>query len=136
MARKKVEQKDDLKNLIPEYGKKNTECNSLKKVVSDLNTRIKKAIKDNKKSNEDIIVDGWVCKLAVKEKSTFNEDRLIEFCKKNKIDVVRTKEYVDADALEKLMFNGSISKELILEMDKCKDTSMDERLSCSKVKEN
>lgn len=136
MARKKLEQQDNLKNLIPEYGKKNTECNSLKKVVSELNTKIKKAIKDNKKLNEDIVIDGWVCKLTTKEKSTFNEDRLIEFCKKNKIDVVRTKEYVDADVLEKLMFNGSIPKELILEMDKCKDTTIDERLTCSKVKED
>lgn len=136
MARKKVEQVETLETLIPLYGEQNAECNVLKKKVSELNTKIKKAIHDAKKANTDIIVDGWKCSLSVTDASEFNEERLIEFCKQHKIKCVKTREYIDDKELERLMYNGLISKELILEMDKCKDEKTKETLRCVKVKED
>lgn len=133
MARKKTEQLN-LNELIPQYGEQNAQCNALKKVVTDLNSKIKQAIHESKKENTDIVVDGWRCSLSVTDSSEFNEDRLIEFCKQNNIDVVRTKEYIDGNELERLIYNGAISKELMLEMDKCKDSKTRETLRCTKEK--
>ena len=126
---------ENLNELIAQYGEQNDSCNKLKKVVTDLNSKIKKAIHELGKENTDIVVDGWKCSLSVTDSSDFNEDRLLEFCKQHNIDVVKTKEYVDAEALEKLIYNGDISKEVMLEMDSCRDIKTRETLRCVRVKE-
>jgi len=136
MARKKIEEKTQtLEELIPIYGEQNTQCNALKKVVADLNSKIKKAIHEAKKENKDIVVEGWNCKLSVDDDPVMNEARLIEFAKKHKIDIIRIKEYIDFDALEKLIYGGDIPKEILLEMDSCKDANSKETLRVTKAKE-
>ena len=125
-----------LEELIPLYGEQNTACNALKKKVAELNTKIKTAIHEAKKENKDIEIEGWKCSLTVADASEFNEERLIEFCKQNKINVVKKREYVDMDALEKLIYNDKISKDVLIEMDKCKDTKTKETLRCVKLKED
>ena len=135
MARKKVAEAKapTLNELILEYGPLNTECNTLKKTVADLNSKIKLAIHDAKKENESIEVEGWRCTLSVTDDSSFNEDRLIDFCKRNNIKVVKKKEYIDHAELERLIYNGKISKEMLVEMDKCKDSKTKETLRCVKA---
>ena len=137
MARTKIENpsnKMSLEELIPLYGEQNTNCNSLKKVVADLNNKLKEAIKESKQENTDIKVAGWKCTLTVTEETKVNEEKLIEVLKNNNIDVIKTKEYVDFDALEKLIYSGDVPKEVLLEMDKCNETSTKEVLRCSKMK--
>ena len=136
MARKKLEEKKQtLEELIPLYGEQNTQCNALKKAVSELNTKIKLAVHEAQKENEDVIVSGWKCKLSVDDNSTMNEARLLDVAKKHGIDIIRTKEYIDFDALEKLIYKGDISKEALLEIDSCKDAGTKETLRVVKIKE-
>ena len=136
MARKKIEKEQTLEELIPLYGEQNTQCNALKKVVADLNSKIKAAIHTKKSENKDIEVDGWKCKLSVEESSNMNEERLLEFLKAHNIKgIIKTKEYVDFDALEKVIYAGDISKELLLEMNSCKDSNTKEVLRVTKLKE-
>lgn len=136
MARKKLNESSSvtLAELIPLYGKQNTECNALKKTVAELNTKLKECIKKNNQSNKDIVIDGWKCSLTIEDKKVMNEDRLLEFCKKHKLDCIKTKEYVDSDELEKLMYAGKLSQKVIVEMDKCNDIQTKETLRCTKVK--
>jgi len=134
MPRKKIEKAETLKELIPVYGEQNTQCNALKKVVADLNTKIKEAIHKAKQENKDIEIEGWKCSLTVEEKKEMNEDKLLDFAKKHNLDVVRTKEYVDADLLEKLIYSGKLSTKLIAEMDKCNEVKIRETLRCTKIK--
>ena len=136
MPRKKIEKQLTLEELVPQYGEQNTQCNALKKVVADLNTKIKEVIHKSKQENKDIEINGWKCSLTVEDKKEMNEDRLLEFCKKHKLDCIKTKEYVDGDALEKLIYAGKISEKLIIEMDKCNDVKTKETLRCVKMKEN
>lgn len=124
-----------LDELIPIYGQQNTECNALKKVVKELNDKVKAAIHEAKKENQDIIVNGWKCKLSVEDTSTMNEDRLIDFAKKHKLDIICTKEYIDFDALEKLIYAGKIKEDVLLEMDSCKDLGTKDTLRILKLKE-
>ena len=136
MARKKIEKPLTLEELIPAYGEQNTECNALKKVVADLNTKIKEAIHKAKQENKDLNIRGWKCSLTVEEKKEMNEDKLLEFCKEHNLKCVKTKEYVDGDLLEKLIYSGKISEELLVEMDKCNDIKTKETLRCVKEKES
>lgn len=136
MARKKIEEEKTvtLEELIPAYGEQNTTCNALKKVVADLNTKVKAAIHSVNKENEDIIIDGWKCSLTVSEDSTLNEERVLEVAKKYKLKtIVKTKEYIDFDELEKLLYAGNVSKDILLELDACKDVTKKETLRCTKV---
>lgn len=135
MARTKIEKAQTLEELIPVYGEKNTECNALKKVVADLNNKIKTAIYSAKQENKSIIIDGWKCSLTVSEKKEMNEDRLLEFCKQHKIKAIKTIEVVDSDALERLIYAGKISESVLAEMDKCNDVKISETLRCAKIKE-
>lgn len=134
MARVKVEKQSTLDEMITNYGEQNTQCNALKKVVADLNAKIKQAIHDEQKENTDIVVNGWKCSLTVTEDKVMNEDKLLEFAKEHKLKVIRTKEYVDTDALEKLMYAGKLTPALIVEMDKCNEIKIKETLRCTKVK--
>ena len=135
MARKIPEKKQTLDELVPLYGEQNTQCNTLKKVVADLNAKLKQAIKDAQQVDKDIVIDGWKCKLSVTDESVFNEDALILFAKSNDIDIIRTKEYIDYDALENLIYHGDIKKELLIDMENCKETKTRETLRVSKLKE-
>ena len=138
MARKKLETEKalTLEKLIPEYGEKNTECNALKKVVADLNSKVKTAIHLALKENTDIEISGWKCKLSVEETSEMNEEKLIEFAKAHKLNIVKKKEYVDFDALERLIYNGDIPKNVLVEMNGCKETKTKEVLRINKIKES
>ena len=136
MARKNVEEKQlTLEELIPIYGVQNTEFNTLKKTVDDLKLKIKTAIHAAHLLDKDITIEGWKCKLSVTDTSTMNEDRLLEFAKAHNIDIIRTKEYVDFDALEKLLYAGKIPQDVVAEMESCKESSTKEVLRCTKVKE-
>ena len=125
---------ETLAELIPAYGEKNTECNALKKVVADLNSKIKQVIKDEAKENTAIEIDGWKCTLTVTDEAQVNEDKLVEVLKKYDIPAVKTKEYVDADALEKLTYAGKLSEEVMLAIERCTTTTKKEVLRCTKAK--
>lgn len=139
MGRLKAEQAEEgrkltLEELVPLYGEKNTECNALKKEVADLNATLKTAIKDAKQQNKDIKIDGWKCTLTVAEDVKVNEDRLLLVLKTYGVPAVRTREYIDFDELERLIYAGSISQDVLLEMDACNDKTLKETLRCTKQK--
>ncbi len=137
MARVKIQepQTQPLEELIPLYGEQNTQCNALKKVVADLNTKVKAAIHAAKQENKDITVGGWKCTLTVTDDTKVNEDRLLDVLKRHKIAVIKTKEYIDFDELERLIYAGSVPQEAMLEMDACNEKGTKETLRCTKLKE-
>ena len=134
MARKRVERELTIEELVPLYGEQNTQCNALKKVVSDLNSKLKNAIKKAKQENKDIEVDGWKCSLSITENSDMNEERLLEFAKTHKLKIIKTKEYIDFDELERLIYAGKIPNDILVEMESCKDSSVRETLRINKLK--
>lgn len=127
--------KETLEDLVPVYGEKNTECNALKKVVAELNTKLKTTIKDLKQQNKDIIISGWKCSLTVTEEEKTNEERLLDVLRANNVPAIRTQEYVDSEELERLIYAGKVPKEVLLEMNKCIERTTKETLRCTKVKE-
>lgn len=129
--------KRTLEQLIPEYGEKNTTCNALKKEVASLNAEIKDTVLKMKQENKDINIDGWICTLKVSDEPELNEDKVLEVLKKHGItEVIKTKEYLDSEALESLIYAGKISKKILVEMNsKCKEVKHKETLYIKKAKE-
>ena len=129
-----TERKLTLEELVPLYGEKNTECNALKKEVAELNSELKTAIKDAKQQNKDIKIGGWKCTLSVSEDVKINEDRLLLVLKTYEVPAVRTREYIDFDELERLIYAGSVSQDVLLEMDACNEKTTKDVLRCTKLK--
>lgn len=140
MAKK---EKMTLEELVPLYGEENTKCNALKKVVADLNAKIKSTIKELNQQNKDIIIDGWKCSLSITQEDKVNEERLLQVLKEDwaahngsmECPYIKRKEYIDEEELERYIFAGKMSKEVIFEIDKCNEKVTKETLRCSKVKE-
>ena len=114
---KEVEDKT-LVEVIPLYGEfndiKNVMDNRLKVYNAFIKTKLLEANKDNGKDIE-LEAGGYTAKLATRSKFSFIEDALILRLKQlteeglDISNVVKVKEYVDMDELEKLIYNGVIS---------------------------
>ena len=99
----------DLSKLIDEYKESKDKENSLKKVNDRMGKDIKQYMLDNnmtKASGEKYTV---TMSKTIKQK--LNEDLAIEIIKENLggallASVIKQKEYIDEDALEKLVYNG------------------------------
>ena len=116
---KEVEDKT-LVEVIPLYGEfndiKNLMDNRLKVYNAFIKTKLLEANKD-KGNGQDIELEagGYTAKLATRSKFSFIEDALILRLKQlteeglDISNVVKVKEYVDMDELEKLIYNGVIS---------------------------
>ena len=114
---KEVEDKT-LVEVIPLYGEfndiKNVMDNRLKVYNAFIKTKLLEANKDKGKDIE-FEAGGYIAKLATRSKFSFIEDALILRLKQlteeglDISNVVKVKEYVDMDELEKLIYNGVIS---------------------------
>lgn len=144
MARKKIESvvstkaemQEELLSLIPEYGKNKQTLDECDKLCKSANNRIKEIM--NSLDMDSLTVEGWKVTYSVSNRTSLNEDKLLEYIKKNPeiaSVVVKTREYVDMDELEKLMYAGNIDDDLIADMKDCEETKKVETLRISKAKE-
>ena len=124
----------DLDELIPLYAANKSELDSYKKICDEENTQIKELMKDFVLSN--YTAGGYKASYVVQHRESMNEDVLLEIAHYYGIpEIVKTKEYIDFDALENAIYNGKISQNIILEMDKAKEVKEVVTLRLTKVKE-
>lgn len=93
-----------LDDLIPNYALNKKELDTYKKVCDTVGAKIKDlmfaANKDEYRAGD------WVAKRTVVHKETLDEARLIPVLRKYDIPgIIKTKEYVDMDALEAYLYN-------------------------------
>ena len=99
--------KEQLNELIPNYAFNKNEMDSYKKICDRDNAIIKSLMQEEK-------LDEWntnthTAKISVSQRQTINEDKLLDVIKTmDRIDLIKTKEYVDMDLLEKALYNGEI----------------------------
>lgn len=141
MARKLVNTKEgkftqeELIPIIESYiGNKEKE-DEYKKKASAENTQIKSIMKEL-----DIVsceTSLGTAKITDQKRETFIEDDLIQYLKDNNVagDIIKTKEYVDFDALESAIYNERIPEDIIKGMSKCKEVKTISVLRISKNKE-
>ena len=138
----KVQQEDQtiLKNrlneLIPIYGQNKADMDDLKKTVDADNLEIKELCK--KLNEEKVEVDGWTATYNSYYKDNINEVKLLEILHKHEelaALIIKTKEYVDGDALEAEIYKGNIDKDILLEIKNCNTPKLVETLTVKKAKE-
>lgn len=133
MARKKSTASLDL--LIPQYAENKAMLDDYKKICDDENKKIKELMTDSK-----YITGGYVATKTTSYRESINEDKLLEVMRSDyavnqKLGIIKTKEYVDVEALEKAIYNGQVSKKVLLGIDKCRDKKEVITLKVTKIKE-
>lgn len=100
--------KEQLNELIPKYSMNKTELDSYKKICDRDNAIIKELMKE-----EDIQLYNCgthTAKMSVQTRQSMDENKLLETIKSlNRPDLIKTKEYVDMDLLEKAIYNEEIN---------------------------
>lgn len=110
----------DLDELIPQYAANKAEADSYKKICEKENANIKAIMKDFVVT--EYVAGDYKATYSVSTRETLNEDKLLEIAHHFGIpEIVKTKEYIDFDALEKAIYDGKISDDILMEMDKAKE---------------
>ena len=108
-----------LKELIDNYAKNKELMESQKKTVDSFNLEIKKIMLEMKQDSFE--TDNYNATVSKSVKTTMDEDKLLEVLKHNNItNAIRTKEYVDLDLLENMMYHNEIPQDVIVQMGDCK----------------
>lgn len=128
---------NDLDTLIPRYASNKAELDNYKKICDRENAEIKAVMKDFVVQTYE--AGGYRASYSVSQRESMNEEMLLEIAHKYDIsEIVKTREYIDFDALESAIYNGRISQEVLLEMDKAKEVKevVTLRVTKSRKKEN
>ena len=124
----------DLDTLIPQYAANKSELDGYKKICDRENAEIKAIMKDLVLSHYD--AGGYRASYSVSERESMNEEMLLDIAHRLGIpEIVKTKEYIDFDALEDAIYNNRISQEVLLEMDKAKEIKKVVTLRVTRIKE-
>ena len=133
-----------LKDLVEAYGSNKKETDDLKKVVDSQNKQIKELMESNNLTKFES--DNYKVSLSISTRDVIDEEQLlaeartfviadgIDLKSAEEVGLIKTKEYVDMDVLESLMYKGGISEEDLLKIDKCRDTKEVAMLRVSKIK--
>lgn len=125
---------NDLDTLIPQYTVNKNELDSYKKLCDKENAQIKAIMKDFVVTEYE--AGGYKASYIVSKRETLNEEKLLEVAHQFGIsEIVKTKEYIDFDALEKAIYDGRISEDIMMEMDKAKEVKEVVTLRVAKIKQ-
>lgn len=122
-----------LKDLIPQYAMNKQELDDYTAICKRENEEIKAEMA--KIGKDEYETGGYVAKRGIQHKESINEARLIEILRKHHItDAIKTKEYVDMDALEDYLYNHEATNELATDLASCKSTTEVVTLRVTKAK--
>lgn len=104
------------KKKIDDYKERQDIINAKTKANKSLGAEIKSFMYDNDMNN--FSSDNFTATITTKENEELNEELAIEIIKKNlstelRKTVIKKKEYIDDDALEKLVYNGQFDIQLL-----------------------
>ena len=129
----KMTDENELDTLVPSYALNKIDLDACKKLCDSQNARIKQLMLEAGETSHE--ADGFVAKRVVTTKETMNEERLLTLAKKHGVtDLIKTKEYIDIDALESRLYNGKLSQDFVAELASCKSSTEVVQLRISEVK--
>ena len=124
----------DLEKAIPQYALNKSELDAYKKLCEKENAEIKEAMEILGKDT--VEVGTYIAKRIVQKRENVNEEILLNVAHFYDLgNIIKTKEYIDFDALEDAIYKGDIPNEVLLEMDKAREVKEVVTLKISKVKE-
>lgn len=122
-----------LDELIPVYAENKADLDKIKKVCEAQNADIKRQLEEM--GEDEYTAGGYVVKRTVSTRESMNEERLLEMMKKHKIPgVIKTKEYVDMDALESYLYSSILFDDVAADLDSCREVKEVVQLRISKEK--
>ena len=121
---------ENLKELVRFFYEDKQQLDNYKKSTDEYNKDIKEIM--GQLDLTEFESDDLVAKIGVQNRENFNEDKLIDKLKSlNVSGVIKTKEYVDMDALENAIYNELIDAS---ELTSCKEVKTVTTLKVSKKK--
>ena len=122
----------DLSKVIDEYKESKDKENALKKANNELNENIKAYMGEHDMTSASS--EKYTAVLSNTTKESLNEDLAIAIIKENLggallNSIIKKKEYIDEDALEKLVYNGDFD---ITKLEKAKITKVTTTLRIKK----
>ena len=132
MSRRDGKPEFNLSKVIDEYKESKDKENALKKVNNELNENIKAYMYEHDMTSANS--EKYTATLSCTKKESLNEELAIEIIKEN-LDgallnsVIKQKEYIDEDALGKLVYNGDFD---ISKLEKAKITKVTTTLRIKK----
>lgn len=130
MARKRI---NNLDTLIPAYAENKAMLDDYKKICDDENKQIKELMDEG--SYE---AGGYKATKIIQQRESINEDKLLDILKEAgfaQTSLIKTKEYVDLDELESAIYKGLLDEDMLMQIDKCRESKEVVTLRISKVKE-
>lgn len=127
-----------LNNLVESYGQEKARLDAVKKECDELNTELKKVMLEN--NITEFSTGTFKVKYTVSEKETMNEPKLLEILTTTHkeltetFELVKMRPYVDFDAIEREVYNGNISQDVLSDIGKCKEVKEVVSLRLSKEK--
>lgn len=122
-----------LDELIPQYASNKNEMDAYKKLCDKENAEIKSIMKDLALQKYE--AGEYKATYTISKRETMDEEILLEIAHQFGIpEIVKTKEYIDFDALENAIYNGKISPEILTEMDRARSVKEVVTLRISKKK--
>lgn len=123
-----------LDSLIPQYAANKREQDSYKKLCDKENAQIKAIMQDYVIPSYE--AGGYKAVYSIQKRESINEELLLEIAHQHGIsEIVKTKEYIDFDALENAIYNGRIPESVVLEMDAATEVKEIPTLKVTKMKE-
>ena len=129
-----------LDELVSQYGEKHTVELAINKECKAMSSQIKDIMTEQKLDT--YTSNGYTVTKSVTETPYMNEEALLKVLRDDwtirmgsmECPYIKTKYYVDMEELESALYKGDISKEVILEMDKCKTVTKTVKLNLKKAK--
>lgn len=117
-----------LNELLPIFYTNKEKAEKYKKLAEEQNAEIKKIMGDEYLFEN----DEYRAVLSTATRVTMDENKLLDILKKNNINCIRTREYVDMDALENLIYHNDIPKDVLKLISKCKSEKETKSLRVTK----
>ncbi len=131
-----------LVELVPVFARAKATADEYKKTADEQNKKIKSIIKEIADESQTLEVAGYKVDFQKQERTSMDEVMLMEVFKKHKkiqfakdMGIIKTKEYIDFDALENALYNGRISEKIVNDMQDCEQTKVVEVLKVTNIKE-
>lgn len=127
---------EKLDELVPRYGNEKTEFDRYKKLCDADNAEIKSIMSDL--ALQHYTAGKYKVTRSVQERESMDEDLLLSLLKAfpevQIHNIIKTKEYVDFDALEAALYKDALPKEILLAIDKARTIKYVTTLKVSKIK--
>lgn len=114
-----------LEQLVLEYANNKSVADRYKKLADKLNTEIKSIMES--RNLTDVTAGDYTVKYVVQNRETMDEDKLISIIddapgiSQLRSTIIKTKEYVDFDALENAIYHGDIPQEVVQAMNRARE---------------